>query len=352
MRNYLYGLATDKYNGLPAFLAKFFLWALSLLYGAIIRCLMFIYSLGQYRAPCRIISVGNITLGGTGKTPVVEYIARRLKERGCKSAVLTRGYRPKGADECRSNAGCPADEPDMLRKSLKDIPVVIDAQRIRGIKYCRDNFGADTVILDDGFQQWKIHKDLEVVVIDAVNPFGNRHMLPRGILRQPLSSLKRADVFLLTKTDINPRTSRISDLLSRLNPKAVIAESVHKPVGFSVLGKSGGFLDMNALKGVKAALVSGIGDPEYFEKTAKGLGVEAVLSFRFPDHYRYSPADLEAISGQLKNKGINTIVTTEKDAVRLARYYDQEDFAWLKFLALRVELTFTKNEQGFLSRLF
>ena len=162
--SFLYNLATDRSKGFPAGILKIILFILSLIYGLAVTAVMFFCWFRQYRATCKVISVGNITLGGTGKTPLVEFLARRLRDKGRRVAIVTRGYKRCGQG--------PADEPAMLQQKLGDIPVIIDANRRRAIKLAI-NKACDTVILDDGFQQWKIKKDLEIVAIDSTNPFGN-----------------------------------------------------------------------------------------------------------------------------------------------------------------------------------
>ena len=344
MKDYLYNLATDKSKGFVASLLKFMLLLLSFLYGLIIRTLIFVSSLDLKRFDIRVISVGNITVGGTGKTSLVEFISSRLKKRGYRLAILTRGYKRKGADSM-------GDEPRMLSKNLGDIPVIVDKDRERGAKRAIREYNTDTVILDDGMQQWHIKKDLEIVTIDALNPFGNGHMLPRGILRQPLAHLKKADIFVLTKTNLTNNLDGLVSILNKYNPKALIFESVHHPLGFYDIGKPQKLLDINYLKGKEVALLSGIGDPDSFSKLILSLDTKVGLDLRFSDHHNYTFGELEVIAGRVKEKGFETIVTTEKDAAR----FSEESLAIfnnLQLLVLRIELKILKNEELFLSRLF
>ncbi len=351
MRSCLYNLATDKYRGVIPSLLKVFLYVLSLAYGLIVRLLMFAYRINPYRAHCRVISVGNITLGGTGKTPLVEYIAGYLKHKGHKVAIVTRGYKRKIMSyELRvmsyENMG---DEPYMLQEKLKDVPLIVDADRARGIGRAVSEYSVDTVILDDGFQQWRIKKDLDIVTIDAGNPFGNRKMLPRGILRQPVSTLKQADVFVLTKTNINPEVQNIKDVLRRLNPSAAVVQSKHQPMGFYELGKSEELLNIDILKGKAITLVSAIARPDSFENLIKSLDINIGLCFKFPDHHNYTQQDLDGIIKNSKKKNIDTIITTEKDAVKLSQL-PITDYR-LPIFVLRIELQITENEEKFLDRL-
>ncbi|MFH0913651.1 MAG: tetraacyldisaccharide 4'-kinase [Candidatus Omnitrophota bacterium] len=344
MLSYLYNLATDRYKGKAATLAKFFLYLASFLYGLVARLLIFIYRLRPHRLNCKVISVGNITLGGTGKTSLVALIAGYLRQEGHKVAILSRGYKRR----VRSYEMI-GDEPAMLKNSLKDVPVVVDADRIRGAQKAVREHKADTVILDDGFQQWRIKKDLEIVTIDANSPFGNRNLLPRGILREPISSLKRADLLVLTKTDLGPSINQLKDYLRRVNPSAPIIESIHQPLGFCQLDKPEDLLDINMLQGKAVTIFSGIGDPDSFKSLIRNLGIKIDLTFEFPDHYNYTQEDLDKIIKDSKDKNIDTIITTEKDAARFTGLQMGSDA--LKILFLRIKLKVIKNEEELYNRL-
>lgn len=344
MLTYLYNLATDRYKGTPAGIVKSFLYLLSLIYGLTVRILIFIYRLKPYRLNCKVISVGNITLGGTGKTSLVEFIAGYLKQQGHRVAILTRGYKRKITDYEMIG-----DEPYMLKAHLKDVPVIVDAGRIRAAKKAMRDYAADTVILDDGFQQWRIMKDLEIVTIDASCPFGNKKLIPRGILREPLSSLKRPDVFVLTKTNLGAGLlGEIKDFLAKINPQAPVIEAIHSPLGFYKMATNE-TLVQGALQGKTVALFSGIGSPDSFENLIKSLGIQIGLSFRFPDHHNYTARDLDNIIQSSKDKNIDTIITTEKDAARLSQL-PAVSFQ-LPVLVLRIEIKITKDEERFYPRL-
>jgi tetraacyldisaccharide 4'-kinase len=236
----------------------------------------------------------------------------------------------------------------MLQMNLVEIPVIVDADRIRSGNRAICDYGADTVIFDDGFQQWKIKKDLEIVTIDATNPLGNRYLLPRGILRQPLSSLKRADVFVLTKTNINTDIEDIKDTLNKLNPSGIIIESIHQPQGFYNINKPDELFNAEVLKGKSVTLFSGIADPDSFENLIINLGIKIGLSFRFDDHHNYTRQDLDKIIKGSRDKNIDTIITTQKDAARL--YELRLATLDLRLLVLRVQLAI-KDEQKFSNRL-
>ncbi|MBL7081948.1 MAG: tetraacyldisaccharide 4'-kinase [Candidatus Omnitrophica bacterium] len=319
-REYLYLLATDKKRGFIAGILKIFLLILSLFYGLVVRILSFIYLVKPYRLNCKVISIGNITLGGTGKTPLVEFLALKLKEQGHRVAVLSRGYKRLDTRYSMLDARCETmgDEPYMLSRNLENVSVIVDKNRISAAKKAIRDYQVDAVILDDGFQQWRIKKDLDIVTIDAAHPWTNSAVLPRGILREPLSSLARAHIFVLTKVNLNPDNQDIKELLKGINPRALIVEAIHKPVGFYKFGEvRDNLLSPDEFTGEKVSLVCGIADPESFEKLISKLGIETTLSFKFPDHYIYSEEDLNKIICDSRQNGINKIITTEKDSVRL-----------------------------------
>jgi tetraacyldisaccharide 4'-kinase len=358
MLTYIYNLATDRYKGPVAGIVKSFLYLLSLIYGLIVRILIFIYRLKPYRLNCKVISVGNITLGGTGKTSLVEFIARYLKQQGHKVAILTRGYKRKITNYGLriTDYEMMGDEPHMLKMNLEDIPVIVDADRVRAAKLAMRDYGVDTIILDDGFQQWRIKKDLEIVTIDATCPFGNRKLIPRGILREPLSSLKRPDVFVLTKTNLGASLlQEIKDFLGKINPEVLVIESIHSPLGFYKMGTNE-ILGTGVLQGKTVTLFSGIGAPDSFENLIKSLGIQVGLSFRFRDHHNYTQRDLENIFKSARDKNIDIIITTEKDAARLnqlpdPRYGVGTPSCQLPVIFLRIELRITKDEERFYHRL-
>ncbi len=342
MKEYFYNLATDKQRGLSASIVKFFLLLGSFAYGALIRGLMLFYAFRPAKLGCKVISVGNITLGGTGKTSLVEFVSRYLRDKGHKVAILSRGYK-----KLRQEMG---DEPLMLLRNLGDVPVIVDRDRARGSQRALKEYGVDTVILDDGMQQWRLKKDLDIVTISVPQAFGNQHMLPRGILRQPLSSLKDAHIFVLTKVNSGSSLNNIKDTLNKINPEALVVESVHEPLGFYDINHPDELLKLNYLNGKSAGLFSGIADPDSFANLISDRGIKIGLDLRFGDHHNYSEEDLSAIADKCAKKNLGIILTTEKDAVRISEA-KLKLFEGYQLLVLRIALKIIKNEEQFLNRL-
>ncbi len=313
---------------------RLFLIPFSLVYYLIVFLRDFLYERGIFKArklSAKVISVGNITWGGTGKTPLVAFIANALLKEGKRPVILTRGY---------GN-----DEKDLLLKSVRETPVITGKDRLKTGQKAIGRHRADSILLDDGFQHRRIKRDLDIVCIDATNPFGNRLVIPAGSMREGLGGLKRADVFLLTKVDLLKDQGVVEKLekkLKRVNPDALIVRSIHKPGYFYKLSNEQ-LLDFEILKDKKIALVSAIGNPRSFEKTVLKLGLKFKKHFIFRDHYRYKDKDLKKIKDYCDRNNIDRVLTTEKDAVKLRSS---------NFLALHIELEIIENEQAFYDRLF
>ncbi|MCX5656816.1 MAG: tetraacyldisaccharide 4'-kinase [Candidatus Omnitrophica bacterium] len=352
---------------------------LSFVYLATIKAIIFLYKINflkKYRAPIRIISVGNITWGGTGKTPLVQFIAEYLKNKEHKIAILIRGYgRVINCKFSRTNIyredcsqGSVAisnkslysmpvtnyetmgDEAFMLSNNLNGVPVIVGADRIKSIKKAIKDYNVDTVVLDDGFQQRKIKKDMEVVVVDSNNPFGNGRLIPRGILREPTSSLKKADIIFLTKVNLGEdNLAEIKAALRKLNSRALILESVYEPKCLKDLYNND-IVPTDFLKAKELCILSGIASPGSFKHVLGSLRYNTKLCFDFPDHYVYRKIDLLKIFDACRSGGIKNLVTTEKDAVRiqpLIRMYDGD----LKFFSLVMEFDILKDKDIFYDRL-
>jgi tetraacyldisaccharide 4'-kinase len=337
IKSYYIGLAEDKGKGALDALFSFFLLLASFIYGIVLRLALFCYRAGilkTSRAKCRVISVGNITWGGTGKTPFVAAVAEFLQQKGRRPAVLIRGY---GKDEVY-----------MLKDKFEHIPVLAGRDRVKTARDVLARYRVDTIILDDAFQHWRLERDVDIVLVDATLPFGNRRLIPRGILREPLSSLSRADILILTRRDLaGENIERIKKELRRYNPQAPLFEAEHSPSHLCRLRSSEKIKEeLSSIAGRPVAVVCGIANPQAFEKTLTNLGAKAVLRFCFSDHYRYGKDDLERIEEQCLRNKISTVVTTEKDAAKLNTLLQSAELktAWL---ALCVKLKIRDEEKFF-----
>jgi len=334
MREYIYSLMTDKAGGAGATLMKAVLYAASIFYRLSVDLIRIFKTIFSKRLDCKVVSVGNLTLGGTGKTPAVIALADILKKEGRNPAVIIRGY---GDDEWR-----------MLSEKLKGVPVIVNKNRLAGGRKAVREFGADTALFDDGFQHWAVKRDLDIVLIDSTNPFGNRRIFPRGVLREPISSVKRADIILLTKTDMGRENiPGITDEIKRFAGGACVLESIHAPRDFYEI-KTGARVALSEIDGSKVAVLSSIENKEYFEYTLRALGASIAARFGYPDHYDYAGSDIEGIIQKCGGSKIETIVTTEKDAAKLKPWMFK---GGILVLVLRVELKVTDGEEILKERL-
>lgn len=256
-----------------------------------------------------VISVGNITVGGTGKTPVVIDLIRRLESLQCNPAVLARGYGSE-YDE-------PNDEELLVRKYCPGVAYVAAADRAHGAHQAVSRMGADVVVLDDGFQHRRLHRDLDIVLIDALCPFGYGHVLPRGLLREPLKDLSRAGVLVITRSDqvSANEVSRIEHVIQKHNQSAPILRSRTNVMRIERLDGA----QMDSAGGKKVLAFAAIGQPQAFVGTLKSLGFDVVATRWWPDHYAYRGREIVSL---LENKSFpphDLVLTTEKDAMKLAR---------------------------------
>ena len=278
------------------------------------------------RVDARIVSIGNITAGGTGKTPATIYYARKYLDEGLRTTVLSRGYGRTGPENTPLAVSDgnrilvspeeSGDEPYLISKKLPGVPVVVCGKRVRGAEFAIAEFGAQVIVLDDGFQHAAIARDEDIVLIDCTNPFGFGRLLPRGLLREPPGALKRATRFILTRADECDHTETVRTLAAA-NPAAEILRSRHRPVGLSTLDGARREAP-GSISGKKALAVSSIGNPAAFESTLRRLGADIVRSMRFRDHHRYAAVDVGDIERAADKCGADCIVSTEKDGVRLA----------------------------------
>ena len=289
-----------------------------------------------------VVSVGNLTVGGTGKTPMVVWVVRALQDRGRRPGILSRGYR-RGARGAN-------DEARMLARLLPDVPHVQDPDRVAGGQ-ALEATGVDVIVLDDGFQHRRLHRDLDLVLVDASRPWGLpapspgegealRALLPRGLLRETPRALGRADALVLTRADArDPRElAALRGELERLAPDLPLALARHAPSGLSrVAGGRWEPCSLEDLAGLEVDLVSGVGNPEAFEATARGLGAVAASHRAYPDHHDYRPADLAGLEQR-------PVLTTAKDGAKL-------EGAGLELYVLDVELEIVEGGEVLGTRL-
>ncbi len=345
MKNFFYRVATDQIDSWPIKILKIVLWVLSCIYGcgvAIVKLLYRMEILKQQRLPKPVISIGNITLGGVGKTPLIEYVALALRAQGFRSVILTRGYMAKNTPV--------SDEAEMLRKSLRSIPVLAGKDRFKNAQEFLVNNSTDIFLLDDGFQHWRLFRDMDIAVIDATDPWGNRHLIPRGILREPLNALKRADIFVLTKTDL-ARSSVvvIRDQFKSIVGSKLVVEAIHEPTVLIDL-KTHQTSDVSSVSGQRVCLVCSIGNPKSFEDTLIGLGASIQEHFAFLDHYVYTEEDIKEILRYCKGHQIKMIVTTQKDAAKLGEFLSLIEEG-ISLVSLQINIVLVKEKEAFLERI-
>ena len=347
MRQYFYDLATDKRNDLPASIIKIFLWFFSILYRVLLKIVLFFYQAGLFpkrKLPKPVISIGNITLGGAGKTPLTALIAQFLKEKNLKSVILARGY-GKAADEDLNDEGV------LLSEQNAQIPVFQDTNRFQAGQKALKTGSFDCFLLDDGFQHWRLSRDLDIVLVDAQIPFGNSHLIPRGILREPLNHLKRASVIILSKADLSSGSlENLRRQIGTIAPRALLAEAVHRPVGLSDRRDLHSKKDISFLKGKTICAFCAIGSPKSFEGLLKNLGADVRKLFVFMDHYIYERKDVESMVDFCRQNNIDTLLTTQKDAVKLKDLISllPPD---LNLFSLDVQMEIVKGKDEFFSRI-
>jgi len=256
-----------------------------------------------------VVSVGNLTLGGTGKTPLVEWLARWLRARGVRVALVSRGY---GAD-----AGARNDEALELEQKLPDVPHVQNPDRVAAARMAIAEFDSQFILLDDAFQHRRIHRDLDIVVIDALEPFGFGHVFPRGMLREPLAGLRRADAVVLSRADLvsGAERERIRAIVTRHAPGALWIEAAHVPRGLR--NASGVEAAADSLAGQPVAAFCGLGNPASFRATLNRLGYDVVAQREYPDHFPYPREEVESLVQWAGGLTVRGVVCTHKDLVKL-----------------------------------
>ena len=353
----------DKNQSGPVRALLALLFGFSCLFRAVVAIRYWFYDIGilrRFPLGCQVISIGNVTAGGTGKTPVTEKFARALAAEGRKVAILSRGYRRKEAPWWRRaftqvvepplvvsdgrhvllDSAIGGDEPYMLASNLPGVCVIVDRNRVKAGRWAIRRFGCDTLILDDGFQYQRLRHSLEVVLVDKTNPFGNGHMLPRGVLREPAKHIARADVIFLTKSDGD--TADVIARIRQLNAKAEIIECRHAPRLLKDVW-SRDELPLSWLNGKKLATLSGIAVPQGFEDSLRHLGAKVIWCERYADHHRYDASEIIYALNRTSDMGATALITTEKDAVR----FPQLKTTPVPCYYLRVDIEILKGAENF-----
>jgi tetraacyldisaccharide 4'-kinase len=303
-------------------------------YSTIVRLRNRLYSGGLLRihqAGVPVICVGNLTTGGTGKTPLVVWLCRLVRKKGLACAILTRGY--------RTQKGELSDEPALLAAQCPDVPVVVNPDRVAGAAQAIGRHGAQVLVMDDGFQHRRLARDLDIIAIDATSPFGYGRMLPVGLLREPVSGLRRAHAVVLTRCDQVPEEalSRIEGRIRQANRNLVIARSIHAPI--AIRTAAGMEVPLDQIRGKKVFAFCGIGNPRAFFGTLSHLGATLVGSRAFDDHYRYTPDDLKAVQDQARDRQATLVLTTQKDWTKIAQSVPLEQTPPLAYLAIDLQIT-------------
>lgn len=350
-------------RGFRAAILRGILYALSFIYGQIVGLRLYFYRKRIFRERtlgCLVISIGNLTVGGTGKTPVVEKFARALQTGGRRVAILSRGYKSQPKPTKRNwlerlfsedldpprivsdgkfvllDSVTAGDEPHMLARNLKDVIVLVDKNRVKSGRYAIDKWKVDTLLLDDGMQFLHLKHRLDIVLVDRQQPFGNEFLLPRGTLREPPRNLRRASYIFITKNTGEPNDTLI-ERIRRYNRTAEIIECAHRPLYLQNI-YTGERLGLERLRGAFVGSICGIAAPESFEGALKKLGANVNLALRFIDHHYYTEGELRGFINRCIRRDLSIIITTEKDAVRMPELPIAEIKVPIYFMRVEIEI--------------
>jgi tetraacyldisaccharide 4'-kinase len=370
VERFAYEVLFEDRRGKRAMLLRGFLFLLSLVFVRIARTRLWLYERNVFKSQptgCLVVSIGNLSVGGTGKTPVVEQFARSLQAAGRRVAVLSRGYKSKpepllrrlsvklglrpapeprvvsDGQGGRLPVDLAGDEPFMLANNLPGIPVLVDRDRVKSAVYAVKRWGVDTLVLDDGFQYLPLRQRLDVVLVDAQAALAEDRVLPRGLLREPHDHLKRADVILLTKC-AGPGNEELKAFIRQHNHHAEILECQHAPQYLEpILG--GERQPLSFLDDLNIAALSGIAVPVSFEGFLKDLGADILAKARFADHHRFTSREVAKFMKRTKEIRAKAIITTEKDAVRFPRLKSEDQLVPVYYL--RVEVSRIGSDEPF-----
>ncbi|MBU6301210.1 MAG: tetraacyldisaccharide 4'-kinase [Verrucomicrobia bacterium] len=372
LEQFAIAVVLERRQGKRATVLRSALLGLSQIYRGLVKLRLWLYSnriLRERNLGCLVVSIGNLTVGGTGKTPVVEKFARSLQDGGRKVAILSRGYKsvkpPLGERLATFLAGkqpeidpprvvsdgsrllldskTAGDEPYMLASNLRNVVVITDKDRVKSGLHAIKKFNCDTLILDDGLQYLRLRHRLDIVLIDRYQPFGNEFLLPRGTLREPPKNLKRASYIFITKCTGAPgENDALKDRIRLYNRTAEIIECTHQPKYLENVA-SRERIPLDSLQNLEIGAVSGIAVPESFEGGLERLGARITIRRQFTDHHRYSEQEIITFINDCRDAGVKMIVTTEKDSVRFPRLNRFD----VPMYFLRVEIGILSNEESF-----
>jgi tetraacyldisaccharide 4'-kinase len=351
----------ERRHGARANILRGLLYALSTIYERLVQLRLLLYRKRVFRERalgCLVISIGNLTVGGTGKTPIVEKFARALQSGGRRVAILSRGYKsvprkrslidrflnrniepPRVVSDGQSlllDSLTAGDEPYMLAHNLRDVIVLVDKDRVKSGRFAIDKWKVDTLLLDDGLQYLHLRHRLDMVLVDRQAPFGNEFLLPRGTLREPPRNLRRASYIFITKNTGEPNDALVKRI-RRYNRTAEIIECAHKPLYLQNV-YTGERLPLEQLRDAFIGSLCAIAAPESFEGALKKLGAHVDLAKRYIDHHYFSEAELKSFIARCIRRDLAMIVTTEKDAVRMPRLAEAEINVPIYFLRVEIEI--------------
>src|SRR6266404_3308242 len=353
----------ERRPGMRAAVLRALLYALSFVYQSLVQLRLSLYRhriLRERTLGCLVISIGNLTVGGTGKTPIVEKFARAMRAGGRRVAILSRGYKsvPRKAPRKRwqfwrkkdpvpprivsdgktllLDSLTAGDEPYMLANNLKDVIVLVDKDRVKSGLFAIKELKADTLLLDDGLQYLHLKHRLDIVLIDKQAPFGNEHLLPRGTLREPPRNLRRASYIFITKSTGEPNDQLIKRI-RRYNRTAEIIECAHRPLHLQDI-LTGEQLMLDRLRGAFIGSICAIAVPESFEGALKSLGANVNLALRFIDHHYSTENEIRSFMNRCIRRDLAMIITTEKDAVRMPQFPEEEVKVPIYFMRVEIEI--------------
>jgi tetraacyldisaccharide 4'-kinase len=364
LRTHYFEVISGRQQGLSSSLIRGLLSLLSIPYLCAVGLRNAYYRLWKpaaRRFPLPVISIGNITVGGTGKTPVAAHVANLLIQRHRKVAILLRGYKGRPVDLGESNRKQAAerwrmesDEALVLQRRCPSARVIADPDRVAGARQAVDR-GCNAIVLDDGFQHRRIARDLDIVLVDATAPFGFNRVLPRGLLREPLNSLGRSGILVLTRSDEIDKTNKSLLLLrlKQLSGGKPVIQAKHRIVGFTDV--KGHVVPVDDPTVMQAVIFAGIANFESFRRSVEAIGVKVLAAYQYPDHHDYTQEELAGLHDVAVGLEANVILTTEKDAVKLVGRWTDGAPAWsdlpegCRLLALQLEIEFDPESEKILS---